>query len=64
MKLARIAQRSFMNIFDLIKATVVCGALAFLVYSFPVLGQIGIIGLLSVLWLAYAYKTVETVWRR
>lgn len=53
-----------MSVLDLIKATVVCGVLAFLVYSFPILGQIGIIGLLSVLWLAYAYQTVETLWRR
>jgi hypothetical protein len=53
-----------MNVLDLTKATVVCGALAFLVYSFPILGQIVIIGLLSLLWLAYAYKTIETVWQR
>ena len=53
-----------MNVLDLVKATIVCGSVAFLVYSFPILAQIGIIGLLSLLWLAYAYKTLEAVWRR
>lgn len=47
-----------MNWFDLTKATLFCGGLAFLIYSFPVLGQIVIIGLLTVLWLGYARKTL------
>ena len=53
-----------MNVLDLIKATVVCGGIAFLVYSFPVLSQAAIIGLLGALWLSYAGKTLKTVRRR
>jgi len=45
-----------MNLLDLAKATVTCAGIAFLVYSFPVLGQATIIGMLSVLWLSYAVK--------
>ena len=47
-----------MTILDLMKATIFCGLLAFLIYSFPVLGQVLIIGFLSVLWLSYARKTI------
>ena len=54
----------FMTILDLIKATVICGAIAFLIYSFPILGQIVLIGFLSLLWLAYARKTVASLRRR
>ena len=53
-----------MNLFDLIKATVVCGLIAFLVYSFPLIGQITIIGLLSLLWLSCAFQTIQTIRRR
>jgi uncharacterized membrane protein YesL len=53
-----------MNVFDLIKATTLCGALAFVVYSFPVVGQVVIIGLLSVVWLSCALQTVENVRRK
>jgi hypothetical protein len=55
---------SRMTIFDLIKATVVCGLIAFLIYSYPVLGQIVLIGFLSMLWLAYARKTIASLRRR
>ena len=47
-----------MNVLDLIKATVVCGGVAFLFYNFPILGQILAITFLSLLWLSYARKTV------
>jgi hypothetical protein len=47
-----------MRPFDLVKATVVCGLTAFLVYSHPVLGQAIIIGGLSLLWLSYLYRLV------
>ena len=47
-----------MSLVDLIKATVVCGIVAFLFYSFPILGQIVAIAVLSLLWLSYARKTV------
>jgi hypothetical protein len=49
---------------DLFKATLVCGALAFLVYSFPVVGQVVLIGLLSLVWLSYAHKTLKALVRR
>lgn len=38
-------------------ATVVCGGVAFLYFSYPILGQITAIALLSLLWLSYARKT-------
>ena len=53
-----------MNMLDLAKATITCGGVAFVVYSFPVVGQIVIIGSLGLLWLAYAYKTLNTLRRR
>jgi len=49
---------------DLIKATVICGVSAFLIYSFPVVGQILVIGLLSLLWLSYAHRTLAHFRRR
>ena len=53
-----------MSVLDLIKATVFCGGVAFLFYSFPILGQILVIMLLTLLWLSYARKTVLTLRRR
>ncbi len=53
-----------MSILDLIKATLVCGGIAFLIYSYPWLGQIVLIGGLSLLWLAYARKTIASLRRR
>ena len=53
-----------MSVLDLIKATIVCGGVAFLFYSFPVLGQILVIALLSLLWLSYARKTFAAFRRR
>jgi hypothetical protein len=53
-----------MNLLDLIKATIICGLLAFLIYSYPVLGQVVIIGFLSLLWLAYAHRTIASLLRR
>ena len=57
-------EQSVMSILDLVKATVVCGGLAFLIYSYPSLGQIVLIGFLSLLWLSYAHKTIASLWRR
>lgn len=54
----------FMNVLDLIKATLACGITAYLIYSFPALGQVLIIGLLSVLWLSYAHRTLSALRRR
>jgi len=56
--LARQLAECRMSLVDLIKATVVCGIVAFLFYSFPVLGQIVAITVLSLLWLSYARKTL------
>ena len=53
-----------MTILDLIKATIVCGLIAFLIYSYPVLGQIVLIGFLSVLWLLYARQTIAHLRRK
>ena len=53
-----------MNMLDLIKATIACGLSAFLIYSFPVVGQVVIIGLLSLLWLSYAHRTLVNLLRR
>jgi energy-converting hydrogenase Eha subunit C len=53
-----------MSVLDLIKATVMCGGVAFLFYSYPILGQILMIALLSLLWLSYARKTVLTLRRK
>jgi len=47
-----------MTIVDLLKATVTCAAIAFLIYSYPVLGQVLLIGFLALLWLVYARKTL------
>lgn len=47
-----------MSVFDLFKATVVCGVVAFLYFSYPILGQISAIAILSLLWLSYARKTL------
>ena len=51
-------ERFTMRTSDLIKATVGCGLAAYLVFEFPVLGQVVIIGVLSLLWLSYLYSTV------
>jgi hypothetical protein len=53
-----------MNVLDLIKATVACGLTAFVIYTFPVVGQVLIIGLLSLLWLSYAHRTLAKMLRR
>ena len=47
-----------MYLVDLLKATVACGLLAFLAYSFPALSQGIIIGLLSLVWSSYLYSMV------
>lgn len=53
-----------MNFWDLIKATVTCGGIAFIIYSFPVVSQVVIIGLLTLLWLSYAHRTLAKLRRR
>ncbi len=53
-----------MTMLDLIKATVICGSTAFLIYSFPLLSQIVVIAVLSLLWLLYLQQTWMTLRRR
>jgi hypothetical protein len=48
-----------MSLFDLAKATLVCGGVSFLVYSFPAISQGLIIGLLTVVWVSYAQKLIR-----
>lgn len=43
-----------MSILDLLKATLVCGGGSYLIYSYPLLGQIILIAVLGLLWLCYA----------
>lgn len=49
-----------MTVWDLIKATIVCGGLAFVVYSYPVLSQALIIGLLTLGWFACAHQVIKS----
>jgi len=60
----RKSRKHHMSVFDLIKATAVCGLTAFLVYSFPLIGQIAIIGLLGLLWLSCAHQVIQSVRRK
>lgn len=53
-----------MDVLDLIKATIVCGIIAFLCYSYPVLGQAVIIGALALVWLGYVHRAVAKLRRR
>lgn len=53
-----------MKVSDLIKATLVCGGLAYLVYSFPVLSQAIFIAVLTLMWLACAHQTMQGLRRR
>jgi len=53
-----------MNMLDLLKATLVCGGLAFVIYSFPVVSQISLITLLTLLWLLYARKAFISLRQR
>jgi len=53
-----------MNLLDLIKATVTCGGSAFIIYSIPAIGTGLLIGLLTILWLSYAFRTIAKLRRR
>jgi hypothetical protein len=53
-----------MNVVDLIKATLVCGPIAFLVYSYPLLSQVFIIAFLCLLWLSCAMQTLHSLRRK
>ncbi|MCS7337391.1 MAG: hypothetical protein NZ739_04025 [Verrucomicrobiae bacterium] len=51
---------SRMTFVDLFKATIACGGIAFLAYSYPVISQALIIGALGIVWLSYARKAIAT----
>jgi hypothetical protein len=53
-----------MDLLDLIKATIFCGIIAFLCYSFPVLGQAIIIGFVALVWLSYVRRAFVRLRRR
>jgi hypothetical protein len=53
-----------MSLLDLVKATLVCGGSSFVIYSFPVVGQVCLISLFSLLWLLYVRKAIENLRRR
>ena len=53
-----------MNVLGLIKATVTCGGSAFVIYRRPVVSQVVIIGLLTLLWFSYAHRTILAARRR
>ncbi len=53
-----------MYILDLLKATIICGLLAFVVYSVPEVGAGLTIALLTLLWLSYAHRTIIRLLRR
>jgi hypothetical protein len=53
-----------MNVYDLAKATIICGATAFVIYNNPVVSQAVIIGGLTLLWLSYAHRTLSKLLRR
>ncbi len=53
-----------MTFIDLIKATVMFGGAAFVIYRFPVVGQILVLVLLGLVWLAYAHSTLTYLRRR
>jgi hypothetical protein len=50
-----------MNPFPFIAATLLCGGMAFLVYSVPVVSQIAVLGLLAFVWFFYARKVILAV---
>ena len=54
---------SVMTMWDFSKATAVCGLLAFLMYSYPVLSQALIITVLGLYWLGYAHRTFANLRR-
>lgn len=52
-----------MTLLDLIKATIACGGLAFVVYSYPALSQALIIGLLTLMWFSCAHQVIKSTRR-
>ena len=59
-----VIEESSMELVDLLKATIVCGLLAFLCYSYPVVGQVIVIAVLTVLWSVYAWRAYSRLRQR
>ena len=53
-----------MTIVDLAKATLFCGGTGFVIYRFPVVGQILLLAVLGLLWLLYARQTLQALRRK
>ena len=53
-----------MTFLDLAKATVICGVVAYFIYSSPVFAQVVTMGVLSLLWLSYAHRAITGLRRR
>ena len=53
-----------MTFIDFIKATAAFGGVAFVIYRYPVVGQILVLMLLGLVWLAYAHSTLTYLRRR
>ena len=49
---------------DLLKATIGCGLVAYFAYSVPVLSQVIVIALLSLIWLTYLHSTITRLFCR
>ena len=48
-----------MRPFDLLKATIVCAAVAFVFYSEPVVSQALAIAVVALVWTSYLYRTLK-----
>jgi len=57
-------RRAYMSVTSLIKTTLVCSLIAFVVYSVPAVGQVVIIGVLGLLWLSCAHQTFRALLRK
>ena len=57
-------QQNLRPMIVLIKTTIICGGIAFLIYSFPVISQAAMIGLLALLWFSCAQRTVAGLRRK
>jgi hypothetical protein len=51
--------RDRMTILDLFKATLVCGGIGFLTCTYALVGQILVVGILGLFWLAYAQQAIR-----
>jgi uncharacterized membrane protein YesL len=52
-----------MNMFSLLKATVLCGGTSFVVYQFPILAQILFICVMGFFWMSCAHRALSNLRR-